>query len=332
MSDSYRALVVDRQDGETVAGIRTLTEADLPEGEVTVRIDYSCLNYKDGLALTGRAPIIRRPPMTAGIDFAGTVESSESPDFAPGQAVVLTGWGVGERHPGGLAQRARVPAKWLEPLPEGCDTKWAAAIGTAGFTAMLCVIALERAGVAAGAGPVAVTGAAGGVGSVAVALLARLGHETVAITGRADECRDYLTGLGAQEVLPRGARAEAPEKPLLSEHWAGAVDTVGGAMLAHVLAEVRYGGAVAACGLAGGAGLKTTVMPFILRGVSLLGIDSVMCPPAPRREAWQRLARDLPGAALAAMTEVIPLGEVVEQGEEILAGGVRGRVVVDVNA
>ena len=332
MSDSYRALVVDRRDGEVGAEIRTLSEADLPEGEVTVRIDYSCLNYKDGLALTGRAPIIRRPPMTAGIDFAGTVERSDSADFAPGQAVVLTGWGVGERHPGGFAQRARVPAAWLEPLPEGCDTKWAMALGTAGFTAMLCVIALEQAGLAAGAGPVAVTGAAGGVGSVAVALLARLGHETVAITGRADECRDYLTGLGAREVLPRGKRAEAPDKPLLSEHWAGAVDSVGAAMLAHILAETRYGGAVAACGLAGGPGLKTTVLPFILRGVRLLGIESVYCPAAPRRAAWQRLARDLPRAALDAMTEVVPLDQVVARGGDILEGGVRGRVVVDVNA
>ena len=331
MTDDYRALVVDRREDGVAADIRTLTEADLPEGEVTVRVDYSCLNYKDGLALTGRAPIIRKPPMTAGIDFAGTVERSESPDFAPGQAVVLTGWGVGERHPGGFAQRARVPARMLQPLPEGCDTKWAMAIGTAGFTAMLCVIALERAGVATGAGPVAVTGAAGGVGSVSVALLARLGYETVAISGR-PECRDYLTGLGASEVLPRGKRAEAPDKPLLSEHWAGAVDSVGGAMLAHVLAETRYGGAVAACGLAGGAGLKTTVMPFILRGVSLIGIDSVMCPAAPRREAWQRLARDLPGDALDAMTEVVALDEVVARANDILDGGVRGRVVVDVNA
>ena len=331
MTDSYRALVVDRRDGEIDAGIRTLTEADLPEGEVTVRVDYSCLNYKDGLALTGRAPIIRRPPMTAGIDFAGTVERSESPAFTPGQAVVLTGWGVGERHPGGFAQRARVPAGWLQPLPEGCDTKWAMAVGTAGFTAMLCVIALERAGVGTGAGPVVVSGAAGGVGSVAVALLARLGYETVAITGRR-ECHDYLKGLGASEVLARGERAEAPGKPLLSEHWAGAVDSVGGAMLAHILAEVRYGGAVAACGLAGGPGLKTTVMPFILRGVSLLGIESVMCPPEPRRKAWQRLARDLPCTALDAMTEVVPLDQVVARGEDILDGGVRGRIVVDVNA
>ena len=331
MSDSYRALVVDRQEDKVGAEIRTLTEADLPEGEVTVRVDYSCLNYKDGLALTGRAPIIRRPPMTAGIDFAGTVEQSDSPAFVPGQAVVLTGWGVGERHPGGLAQRARVKAGWLEPLPEGCDTKWAMAIGTAGFTAMLCVIALERAGIAKDAGPVAVTGAAGGVGSVAVALLAGLGYETVAISGR-PECRDYLKSLGASDVLPRGKRAEAPDKPLLSEHWAGAVDAVGGAMLAHILAETRYGGAVACCGLAAGPGLKTTVMPFILRGVSLIGIESVYCPSAPRREAWQRLARDLPRDALDAITEVVPLDEVVARSNDILDGGVRGRVVVDVNA
>ena len=331
MSDSYRALVVDRQEDGVGAEIRTLTEADLPEGEVTVRIDYSCLNYKDGLALTGRAPIIRRPPMTAGIDFAGTVEQSDSPDFTPGQAVVLTGWGVGERHPGGFAQRARVKAGWLQPLPDGCDAKWAMAIGTAGFTAMLCVIALERAGIAKDAGPVAVTGAAGGVGSVAVALLAHLGYETVAISGR-PECRDYLKSLGASEVLPRGKRAEAPDKPLLSEHWAGAVDAVGGAMLAHILAETRYGGAVAACGLAAGPGLKTTVLPFILRGVSLIGIESVYCPSEPRREAWQRLARDLPRDTLDAMTEVVPLDDVVARGNDILDGGVRGRVVVDVNA
>ena len=331
MVDSYRALVVDQRDGETRADIRTLAEADLPQGEVTVRIDYSSLNYKDGLALTGRAPIIRRPPMTAGIDFAGMVERSDSPAFAPGQAVVLTGWGVGERHPGGFAQRARVAADWLEALPGGRDTKWAMAIGTAGFTAMLCVIALERAGLDKGAGPVAVTGAAGGVGSVAVALLARLGYEPVAITGRA-QCQDYLKGLGASEVLPRGERAEAPGKPLLREHWAGAVDTVGGAMLAHILAETRYGGSVAACGLAGGAGLKTTVMPFILRGVNLLGIDSVMCPHEPRRVAWQRLASDLPPETLEAMTEVVPLDRVPARATEILEGGVRGRIVVDVNA
>ena len=331
MSDSYRALVVDRQEDGVSAEIRTLTEADLPEGEVTVRIDYSCLNYKDGLALTGRAPIIRRPPMTAGIDFAGTVEQSDSPDFTPGQAVVLTGWGVGERHPGGFAQRARVKAGWLQPLPDGCDAKWAMAIGTAGFTAMLCVIALERAGIAKDAGPVAVTGAAGGVGSVAVALLAHLGYETVAISGR-PECRDYLKSLGASEILPRGKRAEAPDKPMLSEHWAGAVDAVGGAMLAHILAETSYGGAVAACGLAAGPGLKTTVLPFILRGVSLIGIESVYCPSEPRREAWQRLAHDLPRDTLDAMTELVPLGDVVARGNDILDGGVRGRVVVDVNA
>ncbi len=330
MTETYRALVVDRQGDETVAEIRTLSADDLPPGDVTVRIDWSTLNYKDGLALTGSAPIIRRTPMTAGIDFAGTVEKSESADFAPGQAVVLTGWGVGERHPGGLAQRARVDAGWLEAVPDGCDTKWAMAIGTAGFTAMLCIIALEDAGLAPGNGPVAVTGAGGGVGSVAVALLARLGYETCAITGR-EECHGYLKELGAREVLPRGERAELPAKPLLKERWAGAVDTVGGAMLAHILAETRYGGAVAACGLAGGAGLKTTVMPFILRGVDLLGIDSVMCPRTPRRAAWQRLAQDLPQEALAAMTETVPLGQVTARAAEILKGRVRGRLVVDVN-
>lgn len=329
--DTYRALVVDQGDDGATANVRELSTADLPEGEVTVRVAYSTLNYKDGLAITGSAPIIRKPPMTAGIDFAGTVESSDSDEFAPGDNVVLTGWGVGERHPGGFAQMARVKAGWLEKLPEGLDARAAMAVGTAGFTSMLCVIALEDAGVKPGDGPVLVTGAAGGVGSVAVAVLSHLGHEVHAVTGR-ESTHDFLRGLGAAEVIPRAELAEAPGKPMLSERWAGAVDTVGGDMLAHVLAEMRYGGSVAACGLAGGAGLKTTVLPFILRGVNLLGVDSVMCPREPRRAAWARIAKDLPAEKLAAVTTVEPLGRLPELGAEIMKGVVQGRVVIDVNA
>lgn len=328
---SYKALVVDQADGKTMTEITQLSESDLPEGDVTVRVAYSSLNYKDGLALTGSAPIIRNFPMTPGIDFAGEVESSESSEFSVGDQVVLTGWGVGERHPGGYGQRARVKADWLEALPAGLTAQQAMAIGTAGFTAMLCVIALEKAGLEAGAGPVVVTGAAGGVGSVAVAILAHLGHEVVAVTGR-EACHDYLLGLGAAEIVARAELAEAPDRPLLKERWAGCVDTVGGDTLAHVLSEMRYRSSVAACGLAGGAGLKTTVLPFILRGVTLLGIDSVMCPRGPRREAWSRLASDLPAEKLEAITEVVPLERAAELGAAILKGEVRGRIVIDVNA
>ncbi len=328
---SYKALVVDQRDGETVAEVRSLTDDALPDGDVTVQIDYSTVNYKDGLALTGAAPIIRQFPMTPGIDFAGVVTASDDAAFEVGERVVLTGWGVGERHPGGLAQKARVRGDWLEKLPDGLSTKDAMTIGTAGFTAMLCVIALENAGATPDRGPILVTGAAGGVGSTAVALLAKLGYSVTAVTGRAS-AHDYLKGLGASEIVDRDALGSAPDKPLLKERWAGGVDTVGGDMLAHLLAETKYGSAVAACGLAGGAGLKTTVLPFILRGVALLGIDSVMCPRAPRQAAWRRLAEDLPRAAMEAMTEVVPLADVPARGAEIIKGQVRGRLVVDVNA
>ena len=330
-SDTYKALVVDQRDGKTSTEIRDLSDVDLPEGEVTVRIDYSSFNYKDGLALTGSAPVIRNFPMTAGIDFAGTVVAADGGAFSPGDKVVLTGWGVGERHPGGFAQKARVKAAWLEMLPDGMNSRHAMAIGTAGLTAMLCVHALEAAGVTTDGGAVLVTGAAGGVGSVAVALLAGLGYSVTAVTGRAS-CHDYLKGLGATEVLGRDALAGAPERPLLKERWAGAVDSVGGDMLSQVLAETRYGGAVAACGLAGGTGLKTTVLPFILRGVNLLGIDSVMCPSGPRQAAWARLAQILPESTLAPICEVVGLADLPARAPEILKGGVRGRLIVDVNA
>ncbi|MGD9537240.1 MAG: MDR family oxidoreductase [Alphaproteobacteria bacterium] len=327
---SYRALVADQAEGKTVTRIETLGDADLPDGEVTVRVAYSSLNYKDGLALTGRAPILRSFPMVPGIDYAGTVEASDDPRFKPGDEVVLTGWGVGERHPGGFAQKARAKAAWLVHLPPGVDARHAMAIGTAGFTSMLCVLALERAGVTPGAGPVVVTGAAGGVGSVAVALLAKRGFEVHAVTGR-PALGDFLTGLGASAIVPRAELAAKPDKPLLKERWAGAVDAVGGDTLAHVIAETRYGGAVAACGLAGGSGLATTVLPFILRGVSLLGIDSVMCPHELRVKAWQHLAKELPAGTLDALTELIPLAKLPAYAPKIIAGEVRGRVVVDVN-
>lgn len=326
-----RALIADQAEGKTITAIKEQSEAELPPGNVTVRVAYSSLNYKDGLALTGRAPILRAFPMVPGIDFAGRVEASDDPRFTPGDEVVLTGWGVGERHPGGFTQRTRLKAEWLVHLPKGMSAKHAMAIGTAGFTSMLSVLALERAGVTPGAGPVVVTGAAGGVGSVAVALLARRGYEVCAVTGR-PALDGFLRSLGATQVLPRAELAAKPDKPILKERWAGAVDTVGGDMLAHVIAEMRYGGAVAACGLAGGTVLGTTVLPFILRGVSLLGIDSVMCPHEPRVKAWEHLARELPASALDALTETIPLAKLPDYAVRILKGDIKGRVVVDVNA
>lgn len=327
----YRALVANQAEGITVTAIQEQSEADLPPGNVTVRVAYSSLNYKDGLALTGRAPILRSFPMVPGIDFAGTVESSDDPRFRPGEEVILTGWGVGERHPGGFTQKTRLKAEWLVHLPKGMSLKQAMAIGTAGFTSMLCVLALERAGVTPGAGPVVVTGAAGGVGSIALALLGRRGYEVHAVTGRA-ALEGFLKSLGATQVVPRAELSPKPDKPMLKERWAGAVDTVGGDMLTHLIAETRYGGAVAACGLAGGTALHTTVLPFILRGVSLLGVDSVMCPHEPRVKAWEHLAKELPRATLDALTEVIPLADLPGYAAKILKGEVKGRVVVDVNA
>ncbi|MCY3830570.1 MAG: oxidoreductase [Rhodospirillaceae bacterium] len=325
---TFRAILLEEDDGNVSGSVTDLEEDRLPEGDVTVRIDYSDLNYKDGLILKGLARLVRTYPHVPGIDFSGTVEDSASPDFAPGDRVVLTGWGLGERHWGGFAQKARVKAGWLVKVPDALTNLQAMAIGTAGFTAMISAMALEDAGLRPGAGPVLVTGASGGVGSVAVAILAALGHEVTASTGKSGE-EDYLRGLGAANVI---GRLEATGRPLEKAQWAGCVDTVGGATLATAAAQMGLHSAVAVCGNAGGNDLATTVLPFILRGVSLLGMDSVMYPAAPRKTAWQRLATDLPIGKLEAMTEVIPLGETFAAGETILKGGVRGRTVIDVNA
>lgn len=329
MADTFNALVVRETDDGTTSAIEQLTDADLPEGDVVVDIDYSSLNYKDGMALTGAGRVIRSFPMVPGIDLSGTVASSESDRFAPGDPVILTGWSVGERYWGGYAQRQRVRADWLVRRPAGMSSLDAMAIGTAGLTSMLCVMAIEDAGVQPADGPVLVTGAAGGVGSVAVALLATLGFEVTAVTGRPDT-HDYLQSLGASGFRSREEMSEAP-RPLESETWAAAVDTVGSTMLAKVLAQTKYGGTVAACGLAGGVDLPTTVMPFILRGVRLQGVDSVMAPTELRAAAWQRLATDLPATSLSSMTEVVPLSELLDRAPTIMAGQVRGRVVVDPN-
>lgn len=325
---TFRAILLEENDGNVAGSVTELDDGRLPEGDVTVRIDYSDLNYKDGLILKGLARLVRTYPHVPGIDFSGTVEESASPDFAPGDRVVLTGWGLGERHWGGFAQKARVKSGWLVKVPDALTNLQAMAIGTAGFTAMISAMALEHAGLKPGAGPVLVTGASGGVGSVAVALLAALGHEVTASTGKSDE-EDYLRGLGAASVI---GRLEATGRPLEKAQWAGCVDTVGGATLATAAAQMGLHSAVAVCGNAGGNDLATTVLPFILRGVSLLGIDSVMYPAAPRKTAWQRLASDLPIGKLEAMTEVIPLDGAFAAGERILKGGVRGRTVIDVNA
>ncbi len=326
-ASGFRALVAREEGGRQSVALETLTDADLPAADVTVDVEFSSFNYKDGLALAGRNRILRHYPIIPGIDFAGTVAQSASPRFRPGDKVVLTGFGVGENWSGGFAERARVKSAWLVALPAGLDTRQAMAIGTAGFTAMLAVLALERHGIAKG-GEVLVTGAAGGVGSIAVRLLSRLGYRVTALTGRPAE-RDFLESLGAGAILERAAY-QAPGKPLQAERWQGAVDSVGGTILANVLAATAYGGAVAACGLAGGADLPTSVFPFILRGVALLGIESVQCPLALREEAWRRLARGLTAADLAAVTEEIGLGDLPARAEAILAGQVRGRTVVNV--
>lgn len=329
--DTFKALILNQEDSKTVASIKNLTTADLPEGDVLVAVEYSSLNYKDGLAVTGKGKIVRQFPMVPGVDLAGTVLESESRDYRPGDKVVLTGWSVGEKYWGGYSQKARLKSQWLVPLPEGLDTKKAMAIGTAGFTAMLCVMTLEEAGIKPGhEHPVLVTGASGGVGSMAVALLAKLAYEVAAVTGRPENA-DYLRKLGASQIVDRAEMAQKP-RPLETQRWSGAVDTVGSTILARVLAEMEYGGAVAACGLAGGADLPTTVMPFILRGVRLLGVDSVMCPIPKRKQAWQRLVHDLPENALESIAHVASLEEVPQLAEDIVAGKIRGRVVVDPNA
>ena len=325
---TFKAIVIDKADTGQTVRLTDFDEKDLMDGDVTVRVDWSTVNYKDGLAVTGKAPVVRRFPMIAGVDFADTVDSSSHPKWKPGDQVILNGWGLGETHLGAYAEKARIKGDWLIRRPPGISARDAMAIGTAGYTAMLAVMALERAGIDPSRGPVIVTGAAGGVGSVAVALLAKLGCAVAASTGRPEEA-DYLKGLGASEIVNRD-ELTAPARPLAKERWAGGIDAVGSTTLANVLSMTRYGGAVAACGLAGGMDLPTTVAPFILRGVSLIGIDSVMCPLARREAAWRRLETDLDREKIAAMANEIGLEEVIATGRRIVDGKVRGRIVVKI--
>ena len=325
---TFKAMVIEKADGATRAALTDFDEANLMDGDVTVAVEYSCVNYKDGLAVTGNAPVVRRFPMIAGIDFAGSVEASSHPAWKPGDKVILNGWGCGETHLGAYAEKARVKGNWLVRLPPSMSAREAMAIGTAGYTAMLAVMALEGHGLTPERGPIAVTGAAGGVGSVAIAILAKRGFSVSAVTGRPQEA-DYLKGLGAAEIVERKDLA-GPPKALAKERWAGAVDAVGSTTLANLLSMTRYGGAVAACGLAGGMDLPASVAPFILRGVCLYGIDSVMCPIDRRREAWKRLETELDRQNLASMTHEIGLSGVPEAAAAILAGKIRGRIVVKI--
>jgi len=326
----FKALVVEKdEEGKTSAAVQELSLEQLPEGDVTVAVEYSTVNYKDGLCIGPGGGLVRNYPHVPGIDMAGTVEASDDPRYVPGDKVVLTGWRVGEAYWGGYTQKARVKADWLVPLPAGLDTRQAMAVGTAGFTAMLAVMALEDHGI--NDGPVLVTGAAGGVGSVATAILANLGHEVAAVTGR-PETADYLKSLGATQIVAREEINEITRRPLEAETWAGCVDAVGGEMLARVLGQMKYGASVSAVGLAGGAGLPASVIPFLLRGVNLLGIDSVMQPYENRVRAWARIAKDLPMDKLEAMIQPATLSDLPELGRGILQGQVKGRVVVDVNA
>lgn len=325
----FKALVLEQTESGTRAEVKMLSSEDLPEGEVLVAVEYSSLNYKDGLAVTGSGKIVRAFPMVPGIDFAGRVLASDAAIFQAGDQVILTGWGVGERYWGGYAQQARVKADWLVRMPDGLDAEKAMAIGTAGLTAMLCVMTLEEAGITPDRGQVLVTGAAGGVGSVSVALLNALGYRVAAVTGRASS-HDYLRQLGASEIVTR-EEMSAPARPLETQRWAGAIDTVGGDILARVLAETDYDGAVAACGLAASFKLNTTVMPFILRNVSLRGVDSVSCPLARRETAWQRLAGLLPAQTYESFSRIVSLEQVPEVAAQILAGQIQGRVLVDPN-
>jgi acrylyl-CoA reductase (NADPH) len=327
----FRALVLDEKDGKVSASVKELPAESLPAGDVTVDVQYSTLNYKDGLILNGLGRLVRQYPHVPGVDFAGTVAASDNPAWKKGDAVILTGWRVGEMQWGGYAAKARVKGDWLVALPQGMSARQAMAIGTAGFTAMLAVMTLEEHGVAPERGEVLVTGAAGGVGSVAVSLLAKLGYQVTASTGRA-ETHDYLRQLGASNIIDRATIEKPSGKPLDPERWAGCIDSVGGSTLAAILPALKYHGAVAACGLAGGTKLETTVIPFLLRGVNLLGIDSVMCPPARRKAAWARLVRDLPSSHLESITVPATLADLPRLASEILAGKVRGRVLVDVNA
>ena len=325
---TFKAILIEKTDSGQKVGLVDFDESNLMDGDVTVRVEWSTINYKDGLAITGKAPVVRRFPMIPGIDFAGTVEASSHPNWKTGDKVILNGWGLGETHLGAYAAKARVKGDWLVRLPPRLSTREAMAIGTAGYTAMLAVMALERHGIAPDRGPIVVTGAAGGVGSVAVALLSKLGYRVIASTGRPNEA-GYLKDLGAAEIIDRQELA-GPAKPLAKERWAGGIDCVGSATLANVLSMTRYGGAVAACGLAGGMDLPTSVAPFILRGVSLLGIDSVQCPLTMRTAAWTRLESDLDRAKMAKMTADIGLADVIEAAPRILAGQVRGRIVVKI--
>jgi acrylyl-CoA reductase (NADPH) len=325
---TFKAIVIDKADTGQTVRLTDFDEKNLMDGDVTVRVEYSTVNYKDGLAITGKAPVVRRFPMIAGVDFAGTVESSTHPKWKPGDQVILNGWGLGETHLGAYAEKARVKGDWLVQRPAGIAARDAMVIGTAGYTAMLAVMALERAGIDPSRGPVIVTGAAGGVGSVAVALLAKLGYAVAASTGRPEEA-PYLKGLGASEIIDRN-ELTGPPRPLAKERWAGGIDAVGSTTLANVLSMTRYGGAVAACGLAGGMDLPTTVAPFILRGVSLIGIDSVMCPLPHREAAWRRLDADLDREKIGTIANEIGLADVIAAGRRIVEGKVRGRIVVKI--
>lgn len=325
---TFKAIRIDKADKGTTAALTQFDETELMEGDVTVRVEWSTLNYKDGLAVTGKAPVVRRFPMIAGIDFAGTVERSSHPAWKAGDKVVANGWGMGETHLGAYAEKARVKGDWLVKLPDGMSTRDAMAIGTAGYTAMLSVMALQKHGLTPKDGPMVVTGAAGGVGSVAIALLSRLGFRVIASTGRASEA-DYLKKLGANEIIDRN-ELSAPAKPIAKERWAGGVDSVGSTTLANLLSMTKYRGAIAACGLAAGMDLPSSVAPFILRGVCLLGIDSVMCPIELRKQAWARLASELDHQKLSEITQEIGLSDVIDAGAKILAGQVRGRIVVKI--
>jgi len=327
--ETFKAVVVTKNESGTSAVLSDFNDNDLMEGDVTFRVEWSTVNYKDGLAVTGKGPVVRRFPMIAGIDGAGAVETSSHPDWKAGDKVILNGWGCGETHLGMYAQRARAKGDWLVRLPDGMTTRDAMAIGTAGYTAMLSVMALERHGLTPASGPIVVTGAAGGVGSVAISILAKLGYHVIASTGRTSEA-DYLKRLGASEIITREELAGTP-RALAKERWAGGIDSVGSVPLANVLSMTKYGGAVAACGLAAGMDLPGSVAPFILRGVSLLGIDSVMCPQPLRRAAWERLASDLDRAKLSEITNEIALADVFTAGAKILSGGVRGRLVVKID-
>ena len=326
---TFKAIVIDKAEAGQTVRLADFDDKDLMDGDVTVAVEYSTVNYKDGLAVTGKAPVVRRFPMIGGVDFSGTVESSSHPAWKPGDKVILNGWGLGETHLGAYAGKARVRGDWLVHLPATMSARDAMAIGTAGYTAMLSVLALERGGITPARGAIVVTGAAGGVGSVAVAILAKLGYTVIASTGRPAEA-DYLNGLGASEIIDRKELA-GPARPLAKERWAGGIDAVGSTTLANVLSMTRYGGVIAACGLAGGMDLPTSVAPFILRGVSLIGIDSVRCPLPLRQEAWRRLDQDLAkDDRLAAMTTEIGLGDVIDAGKRIVEGQVRGRIVVKI--